>query len=112
MKSVLKALKDTNHIVVYTGNSYDQLENTYSEKFATHKRDESLVNMVFQNVSNTTFANITGISGFNYWFPGWFWGIGSVIFVFGFITLFGLYQLLTIPITEKITAPKKQQKVL
>jgi len=111
MKSVLKALKDTNHIVVYTGNSYDELENTYSEKFATHnKRDESFINMVYQNISNSTFANITGISWFNYWFPGWFWGIGSVIFVFGFITLFGLYQLLTIPITEKITAPKSKQK--
>jgi hypothetical protein len=103
MKEVEQILKEVKHISIYTGTpqQINELDSVFLKR-SVHEEVEA-----FNVTPIEPISTIQAISPFNYWFPGWFWELSTVvILVFG-ISSFGIYQLFSIPVTLRLAQPKK-----
>jgi len=105
MKEVEFILKDVKHTSIYTGlpPSFSILDKTFMKRSVGDF--EEVFNITPLN--DTKLEPIQPIASFNYWFPGWFWEIATIIILISAIGSFGIYQLFSLPVTLKLATPKK-----
>jgi len=111
MEEVIKIVKGAtlDYVALYTGVSHHQSLTESFKRFALNqKRFVSTIQAVYDN--NTPITNITQLNWFNEWFPGWFWELFSVFFIFLSVVIFGACQLMQIQVPSKLPNPKKLQK--
>jgi len=77
-----------NFVSIYTALEHHQL-NEEIPNFRTEEKKRAH----FEILQADTPANITRLHWFNEWFPGWFWEIATVMFIFLSITMFGTCTL-------------------
>jgi len=103
--AIEQLLANVRHISIYTGQANDaQLQKTFARKRSVEGEAEYQAG----NVSDA-MATIQPMAPFNYWTPGWFWEVGTIVIIIFGTAAFGIYQLFAIPVTYKLATPKKQK---